>query len=85
MDKTNCERVVMYLSQVAMYVPEPEDGQVLAVAVASLRKIGRHAEAMRLAVRAAAYPPLRSLAPPRSPSHPLAPSLYRLSPLNLTI
>ena len=50
-DKTNCERVVMYLSQVAQYVPEPEDAQVLGVAVAALRKIGRHAEAMRLAVK----------------------------------
>eukprot|EP00320_Phaeocystis_rex_P019011 CAMPEP_0119057336 /NCGR_PEP_ID=MMETSP1178-20130426/1809_1 /TAXON_ID=33656 /ORGANISM="unid sp, Strain CCMP2000" /LENGTH=627 /DNA_ID=CAMNT_0007038153 /DNA_START=52 /DNA_END=1932 /DNA_ORIENTATION=+ len=50
-DKTNCERVVLYLGQVANYVPEPEDAQVLNVAVASLRKIGRYAEAMRLAVR----------------------------------
>ena len=68
-DKTNCERVVMYLSQVALYVPEPEDAQVLGVAVAALRKIGRHAEAMRLAVRAPAW---RSSRNPRAPS-PLAP------------
>ena len=27
-DATNCDRVVMYLVQVASYVPEPEDGEV---------------------------------------------------------
>ena len=50
-DKTNCERVVMYLGQVANYVAEPEDAQVINVAVSSLRKIGRYPEALNLAVR----------------------------------
>ena len=29
-DKTNCERIVMYLSQVANYVAEPEDAEARA-------------------------------------------------------
>ena len=35
-DKTNCERVCMYLGQVANYVPEPEDAQVTVCVPAPL-------------------------------------------------
>ncbi len=50
-DKTNCERICLYLEQVASYVPEPEDAQVLTVAVGALRKLGRYSEALRVALR----------------------------------
>ena len=50
-DATNCDRVVMYLVQVASYVPEPEDGEVLLIAVKCRRKLGKAPEALRLALR----------------------------------
>jgi 26S proteasome regulatory subunit N1 len=50
-DKTNCDRICAYLGQLAQYVPEPEDGIVLTVAVNSLRKLSRYPEALMMAVR----------------------------------
>uniref|UniRef100_A0A7S4BU81 26S proteasome non-ATPase regulatory subunit 2 homolog n=1 Tax=Chrysotila carterae TaxID=13221 RepID=A0A7S4BU81_CHRCT len=50
-DKTNCKRICLYLGQVANYVPEPEDAQVLSVAVAAFRKLGQYPEALKMAVR----------------------------------
>jgi len=50
-DEANQERVVLYLVQVSSYVAEPEDAQVLQVAIAILRKLRRFPEAMRLALR----------------------------------
>ena len=50
-DDANQERVVLYLVQVSSYVAEPEDEQVLQVAIAILRKLRRFPEAMRLALR----------------------------------
>jgi len=50
-DKTNCDRICAYLSQLSMYVPEPEDSMVLTVAVNSLRKLDRFPEALMMAVR----------------------------------
>ena len=50
-DKTNVDRICMYLGQMAQYVPEPEDSMVLTVAVDSLRKVGRLPEALMMAVR----------------------------------
>ena len=50
-DKTNCDRICAYLGQLAQYVPEPEDGIVLTVAVNSLRKLARYPEALMMAVR----------------------------------
>lgn len=57
-DKTNSDRISTYLAQVSSYVPEPEDGQVLAVAVAGLRKLGKHPEALLMAVGRPAAQPL---------------------------
>ena len=50
-DKTNCDRICMYLGQLAQYVPEPEDSMVMTVAVDALRKIGKLPEALMMAVR----------------------------------
>ena len=50
-DKTNCERICLYLEQLASYVPEPEDSEVLNVAVNALRQVGRFPEALRVALR----------------------------------
>ena len=43
-------------TQVASYVPEPEDAHVLGVCVASLRKLGKHPEALLIAVPPPALP-----------------------------
>ncbi|KOO53054.1 26s proteasome non-ATPase regulatory subunit 2, partial [Chrysochromulina tobinii] len=50
-DATNVERLCAYLSQLAQYVPEPDDSMVLHVAVDVQRKLGRYPEALMLAVR----------------------------------
>ena len=50
-DKTNCDRICAYLSQLSHYVPEPEDSMVLTVAVNALRKLSRCPEALMMAVR----------------------------------
>ena len=50
-DKTNYARICLYLGQVASYVPEPEDSQVLTVAVDALRKMEKWPEALRIAMR----------------------------------
>jgi len=50
-DKTNYKRICLYLGQVAHYVPEPEDAQVLTVAVSALRKLEQYPEALRMAIR----------------------------------
>eukprot|EP00005_Dracoamoeba_jomungandri_P005973 CAMPEP_0174261516 /NCGR_PEP_ID=MMETSP0439-20130205/11469_1 /TAXON_ID=0 /ORGANISM="Stereomyxa ramosa, Strain Chinc5" /LENGTH=866 /DNA_ID=CAMNT_0015345999 /DNA_START=24 /DNA_END=2624 /DNA_ORIENTATION=+ len=50
-DENNFERVVLYLKSCADYVPEPEDAQVLKIALEICKKMGREPASLQLAIR----------------------------------
>eukprot|EP01027_Heterolobosea_sp_BB2_P017777 GEZU01025151.1.p1 GENE.GEZU01025151.1~~GEZU01025151.1.p1 ORF type:complete len:915 (-),score=306.66 GEZU01025151.1:111-2855(-) len=50
-DDRNYSRIVLYLLNVANFVPEPEDAQILRVAYDILRKMKKFPEALRIALR----------------------------------
>ncbi len=50
-DAKNYNRVCLYLISCASYVAEPEDSIILRVATDIYRKVGKHADATRMALR----------------------------------
>ena len=50
-DEANCTRTCLYLLSCASYLAEPDDGTVLRTAYECYTKIGRHTDAMRVALR----------------------------------
>lgn len=84
-EESNWSRIALYLEQISRYVPEPEDAQVVRVAIDALRKVGKTTEAVRLALIAGDTPLVVELinscedeCAPRAPRRPAKRALRRM-------